>query len=52
METVRPVGENGLDESGRLRADRARPGDDPRGRPLEVALMSLLSISERTSLES
>jgi len=38
---VRPVGENGLDEGGGLGTDRARPGDDPRGRPLEVALMGL-----------
>ena len=38
---VRPVGENRLDEGGGLCADRARPGDDARGRPLEVALMGL-----------
>src|SRR2546430_10187337 len=37
----RPVGENGLDERGGLRTDRAGPGDDPRGCPLEVALMGL-----------
>ena len=30
-----------LDEGGGLGTDRARPGDDPRGRPLEVALMGL-----------
>ena len=36
---VRPVGEDSLDEGGRVGADRARPGDEAQGRPLEVVLM-------------
>jgi hypothetical protein len=38
---MRPVREHRLDEGGGLRADRARPGDEARGRPLEMALRGL-----------
>jgi hypothetical protein len=38
---VGPVSQDGLDQRGGLRADRLRPADDPRGRPLQMALMGL-----------
>lgn len=38
---MRAVGENRLDKGRRRRADRAGPGDEARGGPLQVALMGL-----------
>jgi len=38
---VRPVGEDGFDERGGVRADGAAPGDEARGAPLQVLLMGL-----------
>src|SRR3990167_8718016 len=38
---VRPIGEDGLDEGGGLRADRAGPRDEARRGPLQMVLMRL-----------
>src|SRR5712691_2822684 len=36
---VRPIGKDGFDEGGSLRADRAGPSDKARGGPLQMKLM-------------